>query len=453
MPPQIPFGYTLLRRFVCFWINRFFRQIRVHGIANVPEGPVIFAMNHPNNFIDSLMISYTIERKIHYLATSQMFRNKLVALFLHNAGVIPVYRKQDDASHSQKNVATFQACYDVLRSRGAIGIYPEGTTHAEPRVKRIKTGAARIALETAEQFSVQVKIVPVGLNFFARKSFRGEVLVSIGAPLEASSYLARYHSDPVAAVDQLTSDLQDAMEAEILHVDAPELDQLVNEIAEIYRGELIRDLVEVGVDPDEVDRFRLSKKLVEGIHFFNKRDPVRLRAMLDGVRRYQSRLRKAHLRDSLLHQMVGDRSSYFAFLIRVLLLVVSFPVALWGIINHFLPYQITRWISRRIAKKETDYATARILSGIVLYTLFYAAQIYWVLRQFGPLVAAIYGGTLPLFGAFAYYYWDKIRIVSGDLQLFWMMLTRKRLLEQLQQMRAELITQMDQAKEDYLQQA
>src|SRR5919106_3769895 len=172
MPSHIPFGYSLFRRFVRFWIDRFFRQIRIHGTANVPDGPVIFAMNHPNNFIDSLMISYAIERKIHYLATSQMFRNKLLALFLHNAGVIPVYRKQDDASHSQKNVATFQACYDVLRGGGAIGIYPEGTTHAEPRVKRIKTGAARIALETAQQFSVQVKIVPVGLNFFARKSFR-----------------------------------------------------------------------------------------------------------------------------------------------------------------------------------------------------------------------------------------------------------------------------------------
>ncbi|MCI0604278.1 lysophospholipid acyltransferase family protein [bacterium] len=452
MPPQVQFGYALLRRFVRFWINRFFRRIRIQGTANIPEGPVIFAMNHPNNFIDSLMISYAIERKIHYLATSQMFRNKLLALFLHNSGVIPVYRKQDDAAHSEKNIATFQACYDVLKEGGAIGIYPEGTTHSEPRVKRIKTGAARIALETEKQFSVGVKIVPVGLNFFARKSFRGEVLVSIGAPLKTQDYIAGYLSDPVVAVEQLTTRLQDAMEEEILHVDAPELDQLVNEIAEIYRGELIRDLVEVGMHPEEVDRFRVSKKLVDGIHFFNKRDPVRLRKVQDGVRLYQSRLRKAHLQDSLLHQMVGKPASYGAFLVRVVLLLISFPLALWGGINHFLPFQITRWITRKIAKKETDYATTRILSGIVFYTLFYVAQIYWVLREFGPFVAAIYGGTLPLFGAFAYYYWDKIRIISGDLQLFWMMLTRKRLLEQLQQMRAELIAEMDQAKEDYLQQ-
>src|SRR3989304_7115076 len=159
MGEPVSLGYRFLRGFARFWIRRFFRSIHIFGTHNITKGPSLFAMNHPNNLTDTLMISYAEERKIHYLATSQMFRNKILALFLHNAGVIPVYRKQDDLEYGQKNVATFQACYDVLEQGEAIGIYPEGTTHAETRIKKIRTGTARIALETEKQFHNGAKIV------------------------------------------------------------------------------------------------------------------------------------------------------------------------------------------------------------------------------------------------------------------------------------------------------
>jgi len=112
--------YRALRSFTRFWVDRFFRNIEINGLDHVPDGAVIFAMNHPNNLIDSLLVGYAIERKINYLATAQMFRNRIVAMFLYNAGVIPIYRKQDDPSHGAKNEAMFQACYEVLKNGGAI---------------------------------------------------------------------------------------------------------------------------------------------------------------------------------------------------------------------------------------------------------------------------------------------------------------------------------------------
>ena len=104
-------GYRSVRGFGRFWINRFFRKIQVLGKENIIPGPVIFAINHPNNLIDSLVVAYAIERKIHYLATAQLFRNKITSLFLHNMGVIPVYRKQDDVPMVKK---TFQCFKHVM---------------------------------------------------------------------------------------------------------------------------------------------------------------------------------------------------------------------------------------------------------------------------------------------------------------------------------------------------
>ncbi|HEY7160360.1 MAG TPA: 1-acyl-sn-glycerol-3-phosphate acyltransferase [Acidobacteriota bacterium] len=402
MTDKANLGYVSVRAFGRFWINRFFRRIHVLGKENIISGPVIFAINHPNNLIDSLVVAYAIERKIHYLATAQLFRNKIMSLFLHKMGVIPVYRKQDDTSHGNKNVSMFQACYDVLRAGGAIGIYPEGTTHAEPRIRKIKTGAARIALETENLYHPGVNLVPVGLNFSIRKSFRSEVIVSIGPPIIASEYLQNYQSDPTKTVEKLTEDLQKAIEAQVIVVDEPELDVLVKQIEEIYKGELIRDLIELrGFKKDEIDRFQLSKRLIAGIHYFNEKNPDLIRRIQEEIETYSGRLKKIKVQDSLIDSLVNNPTSYKRFLLRIVLMLICLPPALWGALNHFFPYQISRLVSRKIAKKETDYATVRILSGMVLYTLFYIAQIYAVFRWFGLLPTIIYGITLPIAGAFA----------------------------------------------------
>jgi 1-acyl-sn-glycerol-3-phosphate acyltransferase len=408
-------------------------------------------MNHPNNLIDTILVGYAIKRKIHYLATAQLFRNKLLSFFLYNIGIIPVYRKQDDPAHSDKNVAMFQECFRVLNHGGAIGIYPEGVTHSEPRIKKIKTGAARIALETESQFHNQVQLIPVGLNYSIRKSFRSEVIINIANPIFISDYTERYRKDPAGTVDILTADLQNAMEKEIIHVNAPDFEQLVKGLERVYKAELIRDLLEKGgIQRKEVDSFRLSKKLVEAIEYFNQRDPMRLMAFREELKSYESRLRKLHLQDETLRHLAQDKNSYRAFLTRAVLLIIGFPFALWGSLNHFLPYHLSRWISQRMARKETDYATVRILCGVILYPISYAAQIYWTLENLGWLPAILYGMTLPLFGAFAYYYWDKFKTFRKTLKLFFVMLTRRQLILQMKAKREKIIEALDHAKEEYL---
>jgi glycerol-3-phosphate O-acyltransferase / dihydroxyacetone phosphate acyltransferase len=444
-------GYHSVRAFGKFWVNRFFRKIQVLGTENVISGPVIFAINHPNNLIDSLVVAYAIERKIHYLATAQLFRNKIMSFFLHSMGVIPVYRKQDDTSSGQKNISMFQACYEILKDGGAIGIYPEGTTHAEPRIRKIKTGAARIALEAENLYHPEVKLVPVGLNFSVRKSFRSEVIVSIGPPIAASAYLEKYQLAPAETVEQLTDDLQKAIEAQVIVIDEPELDRLVQQIEEIYKGELIRDLIEIrGFKKDEIDRFQLSKRLIAGIHYFNEKNPDLIRRIQEEIETYTGRLKKIKVHDSLIEALVNNPTSYRRFILRLVLLLICLPPALWGALNHFLPYRLSRIISRKVAKKETDYATVRILSGIVLYTLFYVAQIYAVFRWLGLFPAIIYGITLPIAGAFAYYYKEKFRKMREDFKLLSIMITRKKLLQKLVEQRERLIALMDEAKEEYL---
>src|SRR5262245_11615136 len=140
--------YAAVRLIGRFWVWFFFKRVDIRGLERVPRhGPVLLCINHPNNLIDSLLVAAVVPRVVHYLATAALFRNPLLARFLTACGAIAVYRRQDDPDKMERNVDAFAACFETLARGGLIGIYPEGTTHAERRVQRIKTGAARIALE------------------------------------------------------------------------------------------------------------------------------------------------------------------------------------------------------------------------------------------------------------------------------------------------------------------
>jgi len=65
-------------------------------------------------------------------------------------------------------------------------------------VQRIKTGAARLALGYEAERPGALRVIPVGLNFDARKSFRGRVLVSFGPAIPVPPYLDAYRQDLIS---------------------------------------------------------------------------------------------------------------------------------------------------------------------------------------------------------------------------------------------------------------
>ena len=134
--------YAVVRAVVRFWLWFFFKAVDVRHAERVPPaGPVLLAINHPNNLIDSLVVGAVLDRKVHYLATAALFRHPLLARFLLACGAIPVYRKRETPDAG----STFTAVHEAFARGRLVAIYPEGTTHAEARVQRIRPGAARMA--------------------------------------------------------------------------------------------------------------------------------------------------------------------------------------------------------------------------------------------------------------------------------------------------------------------
>jgi len=447
--------YALVRLFGRFWVWFFFREVDVQHAERVPRaGPVLLCVNHPNNLIDSLIVSAVVERKVHYLATAALFRNALLGKFLKACGAIPVYRRQDDPDKMDKNAGAFEATVATLARGGLVAIYPEGTTHSESRIQRIKTGAARIALDyesrRAGGLGEVLTLIPTGLTFEARKSFGGRVRISFGEPIPITPYLEVYREDRVKAVDGLTTAIQWGMEAQVLHVDRLDRASLVREVEAVYKDDLIRELQEErGLAPRQIDTVRLSRGIADAAAYFEAHAPERLDAIREHLVQYRAMLAAYHVRDQavrarLAHHGVSER------LTRGSKASIGLPVFVYGLVTSGLPYLLPRWIARRTATKETSYATTRLLASVVAYPLFWGLETWIVWRLAGVLWALGFLISLPVGAILAYHYLRGIGRLRAQARLGILALTRHQAASRLLAERRRLTEELDRAKSEYL---
>ena len=443
--------YRIVRRVARFWVWFLFKRVHAHHRERVPEGgALLLCVNHPNNLIDSVLVGAVMPRKVHYLATAALFRNPLLARFLLKAGAIPVYRKQDDPDKMDRNVEVFAACYRAFDEGRVVAIYPEGTTHAEARVQRIKTGAARIALGYEAEHPGALRLVPVGLSFEARKSFNGRVLVSFGEPLAVAPYLPAYREDPVKAVEALTTAIQWAMEGQVVHVDRIDAADLVRAVEELYRGELVRELrAERGLAENQVDLVRLSRTIVDAVNHFKTHDPARVENLWQRIQGYRASLARYHVRDDAVRRRL-EPPRVRARVWHSWEAVIGLPFFLYGAIVNALPYFVPRWLAQGMAHKETDYATIRFLASVVAFPVFWGLEIWLVARGLGGTWAALFALSLPLSGLVAFRYLRGAGRLGQVLRFSTFSLTHGQDARDLVAERQAIVADLDRAKTDYL---
>jgi glycerol-3-phosphate O-acyltransferase / dihydroxyacetone phosphate acyltransferase len=443
--------YRALRGVARFWLWFFFKAVDVRHPERVPRGgPVLLCINHPNNLIDSLVVGAAVRRKVHYLATAALFRHSLVARFLLAAGAIPIYRRQDNPAEMDRNADAFAACARAFAQGRLVAIYPEGTTHAESRVQRIKTGAARLALAWEAEHPGTLAMIPVGLTFEARKSFRARVLVSFGESLPVGAYRDAHAREPVKAVDALTDQLQAAMEAQVVNVARIDDSRLVRAIEDLYRDRLAREVMEArGLAPRDVDPLRLSRSIVDAVGHFKAGDPERVERIWQRIQAYRALLAQYRVRDETVKARL-ERTQVRRAVIWSWDAIIGLPVFAYGALLNGLPYLLPRALARRMARKETDYATVRLLASIVAYPLFYALETWIVWRLAGARLAVLFAITLPLSGVIAYRYLVGAGRLRSRLRFAALTWTQVNAARRLVAEREAIVAELARAKTEYV---
>src|SRR5215213_4879567 len=205
-------------------LHLFFRRIETVNADVVPRGTgVIFVLNHPNGLIDPALVFVALPRKISFLAKSTLFRMPVISFLLRTVEALPLYRKVDAGEDVSKNQRTFELCSELLQRGGSIALFPEGISHNSPKLLPMKTGAARIALGAAASGAaiVEVKIVPVGLFYTSKTTFRSEALLHFGEPFTVPRVEPDPDGEPPrAAVKQLTAEIEQQLREVTLNAES-----------------------------------------------------------------------------------------------------------------------------------------------------------------------------------------------------------------------------------------
>jgi 1-acyl-sn-glycerol-3-phosphate acyltransferase len=430
----IPLGRVLV------WI--FFRKVEVQGHEHVPlEGPVIIAANHPNMLMDALLLGTTQPRPLSFLAKATLFSSPLLGRFLAAAGGLPIYRRSDSPEETGKNVLTFGACYELLEKGGALAIFPEGISHDRQAVLPLKTGCARLVLESEgrNDFRLGVKIVPVGLYFSAPSIFRSDVLVVYGSLLDPAQYFDRYRSDPQQAVRELTAALGRSLRELTLHVPQSEDEPLLSALRQMFPA-----------GHDMSSRLEVDQELVKAMKHFSVNDPVRYSRLRREVLRYSGLLDALDLEHSQLKRRyrLGTVLRYMGP--RLVLGGLGLPVFLYGAVNNFLPYRTPGWLSRLVARHPVEVATIKFVSGLLSFPVFYSLQTWAVGHSAGLGLAIIYLISLPLTGLFALGYQERLSGFFEEVRLFLLHLLRRDEMSRLKKRREAITRELEICREEYL---
>lgn len=126
--------------------------VEYHGVENVPErGSIIIAGNHPS-YLDPVLVLLPVKRKIRFMAWDALFKVPVLGQLIRAFGAFPVDVRKG------RGESAFREALNVLNSGDALGIFPEGQRSEQGPMGELRTGVARLAIETG------AAIVPVTIG-------------------------------------------------------------------------------------------------------------------------------------------------------------------------------------------------------------------------------------------------------------------------------------------------
>jgi glycerol-3-phosphate O-acyltransferase / dihydroxyacetone phosphate acyltransferase len=403
-PHGVPAAYRLMRVVVRFGLRLFFPRLRMLNLERVERpGPAILLITHPRSLPVALFLISALDRPVHCLVPSGEVRGIIRRVAARGLGI-----QAFDCTRKEQN-SRLNSCLSVLANQGMLALF--GGQNPQDRSQRplVADFAARLTVEAILQSQGQIQSGIYPVHWFLGTGRRGpEPLMCVDNPIEAKDFLPKVGEDVAKASQHLVEAVRSAIGANIFGLAEADLEHFNQQMEDLSREHLRQQWSRRPGWKQRPEDLEFSSFARKWIAEQNRTDPARLVQLRESLDSY----REAHRRCSLGELIVETSGPWQASQPRVVAAwietVLGFPVALYGLINHFLAVIILS-VSGLFGNSPKRDPKVEWLLRIFAVLSSYTLQIFVVHFWWGRAVAGYYALTLPVSGAYLWRYRWLIR--------------------------------------------
>ncbi|MDD5686800.1 MAG: lysophospholipid acyltransferase family protein [Elusimicrobia bacterium] len=165
-----------------YWLGWFISKVifeiiylrEVTGLENLPgSGSYILAANH-QSYADPPLVGSCIRKPIHYIAKKELFNIPVFGWCIKKMNAFPVDRGNTD-------IGALKNALKILGNGDSLLVFPEGTRYKPGKIRKLKNGAAMLAVASNSP------VIPVAVMNSDKLPSFSKLKVKFGIPMRFDS--------------------------------------------------------------------------------------------------------------------------------------------------------------------------------------------------------------------------------------------------------------------------
>ena len=236
----------------------------------------------------------------------------------------------------------------------------------------------------------------------------GDLLIQFGTPIAIKDYIADNSAKQEENYIELVGELRKLLSDQMIDIQKMDYYDLIHFTMKTFDPEI--GLLEQNERNDVVSEFKRQKGYIEKAESFIEKDVENANVVLKVALEFKEGIKKENLSAWLFKK---ENHSVFD---HAFLLILLFPLHLYGMLNSYLPYRIPAWF---VEKKVADihfHASIKLLAGSILFVVFWGIQITLVAIFTDNYYWTMYFGSLIVSAWISYKYWISFLKLKGKIR-------------------------------------
>lgn len=402
--------YLLLKISLNISFRLFYKRFLILNKHKELFSSTIYVSNHPNSFMDPILIGAMNRPIVHFMTRSDVFVWWLKPI-LWSAHMLPIYRQQDGKDTKGKNTDVFNKVNSSLKKGRNILIFGEGFTDDSPirGLKPVKKGPIRMGFGALEaiNWSKKIYISGIGISYTDRNTINSEFVLDNGPKICLNDYKESYLANPSKVINEVTRIVEKNMQECIVYVAKPAHYSLLEGIMQITRKGYNN------VNHDDhiplIKRWEYSKNLATWINEQVTDESTEILALQKDLDAYFQLEKRMKIEDRFV--VAKKQPELVSTLNNWLYLILMWPFAIAGFIHGFIPYIIAKKVTQKIMRRKVFWGSVKMMLGKIIGSIYNIPIIILITKWYLPhwSLGVLYYFITPVLWRLSYEYMHQFR--------------------------------------------